>query len=318
MFQLQRYEKNPILKPIKKHSWESKMVFNTAAVFKNDKVYLIYRARGEDKTEGGILISRLGLCVLKNDGVTIEKRCSYPVLKPEEWHEPAGCEDPRITGINGQYYLLYTAYLGHKTPPFFYLSSNQFQRLYHLRPVGSRIPYRLCFLSGYGFWHRLHGPQLLSYWQQNTYTFEKAKLHYPFRLHCGSLQLPIIEKTLFHNYAPLHPSLYCNTDGCQRKITTLSYRPAIPDGRHAYFRFHYSLCSPGRYAFNCLDGSDPGFDAGAFYSGCIPDYLRKDRRLCSSSPGDKQPVSLPSIPARPGWFYDYRCLDKLPCSVVLC
>ena len=119
MFQLQRYEKNPILKPIKNHPWESKMVFNAAAILKDNKVYLLYRARGKDKTEGGILISRLGLCILKNDGVTIEKRYSYPVLKPEEWHEPAGCEDPRITEINGKYYLLYTAYLGHKAPPLY-------------------------------------------------------------------------------------------------------------------------------------------------------------------------------------------------------
>jgi len=48
---LQRYEKNPILKPIPEHRWESKMVFNPAAVIKDNKVYLIYRARGEDKSK---------------------------------------------------------------------------------------------------------------------------------------------------------------------------------------------------------------------------------------------------------------------------
>lgn len=113
MFQLQRYPKNPILTPIKEHPWESRMVFNPAAVLKDNKVYLVYRARGEDKYKG-ILISRLGLAILKDDGVTIEKRFEKPIFEPKEWYEPAGCEDPRITKVEGRYYLLYTAYLGVK------------------------------------------------------------------------------------------------------------------------------------------------------------------------------------------------------------
>lgn len=118
MFQLKRYSKNPILTPIKGHPWESKMVFNCAAILKDNKVHLIYRATGKDEMDG-ILVSRLGYAILKNDGVTVEKRYTYPVFKPEEWYEPAGCEDPRITEIDGKYYMLYTAYLGHKAPPFY-------------------------------------------------------------------------------------------------------------------------------------------------------------------------------------------------------
>ncbi|HOK35490.1 MAG TPA: glycosidase [Candidatus Pacearchaeota archaeon] len=116
MFQLQRYSKNPILTPIKEHPWESRMVFNPAAILKDNKVYLIYRAMGEEEADG-FPISRLGMCILKNDGVTIEKRYDYPIIEPEKWYEPAGCEDPRITEIDGRYYLLYTAYLGRKAPP---------------------------------------------------------------------------------------------------------------------------------------------------------------------------------------------------------
>ena len=118
MFHLQRYPKNPILTPVKKNYWESKMVFNCAAVFKDNKVHLIYRARGEDKIDS-VLISRLGYAILKDDGTTVEKRYDYPVFKPREWYEPAGCEDPRITEINGRYYMLYTSYLGHRAAPFF-------------------------------------------------------------------------------------------------------------------------------------------------------------------------------------------------------
>ena len=108
---LERYSKNPILAPIKEHFWESKMVFNPAAILKNNRVYLIYRARGSDEVNG-ILVSRLGLAILKEDGVTVERRYEKPVYEPKEWYERAGCEDPRITEIDGQYYLLYTAYEG--------------------------------------------------------------------------------------------------------------------------------------------------------------------------------------------------------------
>lgn len=115
MFKLERYSKNPILAPVREHAWESKMVFNCAAVLKNDKVHLLYRARGEDEIDG-IPVSRLGYAILKNDGVTVEKRYDHPVYEPKGLFELAGCEDPRITEIEGKYFMLYTAYFGHKAP----------------------------------------------------------------------------------------------------------------------------------------------------------------------------------------------------------
>lgn len=118
MFKLTRYEKNPILEPIQEHHWETKMVFNCAAVYKNNKIYLIYRGRGEDMAEN-IPISRLGLAIFKKDGITLEKRYKKPIFEPGTWYEIAGCEDPRITKLNGKYYMLYTAYLGRKAEPFF-------------------------------------------------------------------------------------------------------------------------------------------------------------------------------------------------------
>lgn len=116
MFELKRYSKNPILTPLKEHPWESKMVFNCAAALKDDRVHLIYRARGEDKNDA-LPISRLGYAIFREDGVTLEKRRDSPVYEPKEPYEQAGCEDPRITYIDGRYYMLYTAYSGHKIPP---------------------------------------------------------------------------------------------------------------------------------------------------------------------------------------------------------
>jgi predicted GH43/DUF377 family glycosyl hydrolase len=117
-FELERYKGNPILSPIKDHSWESKMVFNCAAVYKKGKIHLIYRARGDNKSDN-ILISTLGHAILKKDGVTIEKRFPEPIFEPLKWYEPAGCEDPRVTEIDDKYYMLYTAYLGRKAPPLY-------------------------------------------------------------------------------------------------------------------------------------------------------------------------------------------------------
>jgi beta-1,2-mannobiose phosphorylase / 1,2-beta-oligomannan phosphorylase len=115
MFKLERYSKNPILSPVKDHAWESKMVFNCASVLKDGKVHLLYRARGEDKINN-VPVSRIGHAILKEDGITLEKRYAFPVYEPKESYERAGCEDPRITEIEGEYFMLYTAYFGTEAP----------------------------------------------------------------------------------------------------------------------------------------------------------------------------------------------------------
>lgn len=93
--------------------WESLHTFNPAAIVRNGKVYLLYRA--EDNT-GPMTIgghtSRLGLAV-STDGIHFTRR-EAPVFFPardaqesREW--PGGTEDPRIVeGPNGLYVLTYT------------------------------------------------------------------------------------------------------------------------------------------------------------------------------------------------------------------
>jgi len=100
---LERYGKNPILKPIKEHPWESKRVFNSAAVYDKGKVHIVYRAQGEDD------ISRLGYAS-SSDGYHIDERLDSPIFAPAEEREKLGCEDPRITKLGDKYYMCYTAY----------------------------------------------------------------------------------------------------------------------------------------------------------------------------------------------------------------
>lgn len=93
--------------------WEQYATFNPAAVVRNGKVYLLYRA---EDTSGEVRIgahtSRIGLAE-SADGLRFSRR-GAPVLYPApddqrrfEW--PGGVEDPRIveTG-DGRYVLTYT------------------------------------------------------------------------------------------------------------------------------------------------------------------------------------------------------------------
>jgi predicted GH43/DUF377 family glycosyl hydrolase len=113
----------PVRKTLVK--WEAKDVFNPAAVVRNGKIYLLYRA--EDSIGKPAGTSRIGLAV-SNDGLTF-KRYPKPVLYPEndkykkyEWQ--GGTEDPRIVqNDSGTYYMTYTAYDG-KTARLFIATSN--------------------------------------------------------------------------------------------------------------------------------------------------------------------------------------------------
>ena len=100
---LTRYKGNPILKPKEENEWESKAVFNCAAVSENGKVHLLYRAIGEYEK----YISKLGYAV-SEDGYNF-KRFDEPVFEPKEFYEPHGCEDPRLTRIGDTFYITYTA-----------------------------------------------------------------------------------------------------------------------------------------------------------------------------------------------------------------
>lgn len=103
--QLKRSPFNPLLTPVRDHYWENKYVLNCGALRSNGLVYIFYRAVGEDG------ISRLGLATSR-DGLQIEERLPEPVFVPEHKSEERGCEDPRLTIIEGRVYMLYTAYDG--------------------------------------------------------------------------------------------------------------------------------------------------------------------------------------------------------------
>ena len=94
--------------------WEAQDVFNPAAVVREGKVYMVYRAQDDVGRPAGT--SRIGLAV-STDGLVFERR-PQPVLFPDddfmmpyEWE--GGCEDPRLVeSEDGTYLMTYTAFDG--------------------------------------------------------------------------------------------------------------------------------------------------------------------------------------------------------------
>ena len=70
---MKRFERNPILEPIKGSTWESQAVFNAAAIYGNGLVHIVYRALGSDN------VSRLGYAT-SADGFTIESVLTHQSL----------------------------------------------------------------------------------------------------------------------------------------------------------------------------------------------------------------------------------------------
>jgi len=100
---LTRFEGNPIIVPRKNKSWELKGTFNPGSTVENGTIHILYRAVDENR------VSRLAYA-RSNNGTEIHDRSERPVISPSAGWEEFGCEDPRITPLDGRYYITYTAY----------------------------------------------------------------------------------------------------------------------------------------------------------------------------------------------------------------
>ncbi|MBR5051700.1 MAG: hypothetical protein IKW91_00570, partial [Bacteroidaceae bacterium] len=122
--------KNPMVSPIANNlfycpvkkanvKWECADTFNPAAVEKDGKVCVLYRAEDDPNAGIGKRTSRIGL-VESADGVSIDYRSPSPVMFPDnssisqtyEW--PGGTEDPRVVEaeVDGAplYVMTYTSW----------------------------------------------------------------------------------------------------------------------------------------------------------------------------------------------------------------
>lgn len=107
MFVVKRSHHNPILTPDKNHNWEAYATFNMSVVKRGKTYYGVYRAiSAKDKLLTPDHISTIGVGTGK-EGTYFEDRVEF-IVPEEEW-EKYGCEDPRVTYFEGQYYIFYTA-----------------------------------------------------------------------------------------------------------------------------------------------------------------------------------------------------------------
>jgi predicted GH43/DUF377 family glycosyl hydrolase len=100
---LERHPFNPLFYPNPLHQWEAVNVFNPAVIQHNGLFHMLYRAQGVD------YVSSLGYAV-SLDGLSWN-RLEQPVMAPHQDRDDyRGVEDPRITPLEGRFYLTYTAF----------------------------------------------------------------------------------------------------------------------------------------------------------------------------------------------------------------
>lgn len=118
---------DPVLK--RNIGWEEQDVYNPAAIVRDGKICLLYRAEDTVKKYAGT--SRIGLAV-STDGLHFETG-KHPVLYPDndamlQYENEGGVEDPRIVQDDkGTYYMTYTAYDG-TTARLFIASSTDLKK----------------------------------------------------------------------------------------------------------------------------------------------------------------------------------------------
>ncbi len=90
--------------------WEESDVFNPAAVVKENKICVLYRAEDNSATGIGRRVSRVALAESR-DGINMVKH-PVPVLYPaadnnKQYEWPGGCEDPRVSVTEDGLYVIY-------------------------------------------------------------------------------------------------------------------------------------------------------------------------------------------------------------------
>jgi len=108
MFTVKRSPHNPIISPRRDHPWEAVATFNWSPIKDGKTTHVLYRAMSERELleEPKIHHSIIVHASTKNGSDFTDRT---PFIFPEHEFEKYGCEDPRVTKINGKYYIFYTA-----------------------------------------------------------------------------------------------------------------------------------------------------------------------------------------------------------------
>jgi len=98
---LKRYKGNPIIEP-RGDGWESIATFNCAALYKEGRIHVFYRAVGDYVRYAG----HLGYAAFDED-LNLLERPEEPVFGPDIRLWEMSIEDARLTEVEGQVYMTY-------------------------------------------------------------------------------------------------------------------------------------------------------------------------------------------------------------------
>jgi beta-1,2-mannosidase len=303
--------------------WEALHTFNPAAVMRNGKVMVLYRAEDDSgplsgPAQIGMHTSRLGLAE-SEDGIHFT-RLPDPVFYPaedsqkaREW--PGGVEDPRVVEApDGTYVLTYTQWnrktytIGVATSP------DLIHWTKHGPALGETGPYaNLMYKSG-GIVTRLDRGRLIA-----------ARIHGKFWMYWGEIQVRVATSDDLIHWTPVEKS-------AGEPVVVLEHRPGLFDsgfpevGTPPIFTAQGILVMYNGKNAQARKESDPNLDPGAYSVGEAlfdPDHpARLLKRL-------DQPVLHPEMPyERSGqyaagttfgeglvwfqgkWFLYYGCADS--------
>jgi predicted GH43/DUF377 family glycosyl hydrolase len=114
--------RNPILEARPEHTWEARTVFNPGAVDIDNTLHLLYRAMSRDNTSVfGHAMSTDGFSFVRDDAPAYVPRGDAEAKRGSATGN-SGCEDPRLTRMEGRVHMCYTAYDGVHAPHVAYAS----------------------------------------------------------------------------------------------------------------------------------------------------------------------------------------------------
>ncbi len=108
MTALKRAAENPILIPNPQNDWEHDGAFNGCVVYAEGTYHMVYRALSSSKKRNGVNMQVSSVGYAKSDDGVIFKDQRLLFGPTEDW-DTYGCEDPRITYLDGKFYIFYTA-----------------------------------------------------------------------------------------------------------------------------------------------------------------------------------------------------------------
>ncbi len=108
MLSVKRSEDNPIISQNPNHPWEAGAAFNWCPVKNGKDTFVVYRGMSETDLmdPNHLRWSVIGCAKKKDDHLYVDRRV---LISPEEHWEKYGCEDPRVTKLDGKFYIFYTA-----------------------------------------------------------------------------------------------------------------------------------------------------------------------------------------------------------------